>query len=161
MAMPPTPASQNAVIVGGSAKPVAGDLGMFQNINGGIITGMTTEFPFTHDVYHDIYMNRIADVIYDQQFVVNVDFQVMDKAIAAEDDHSPSRDKMLTEVDVAAIDFINYTDTRGFAGSSGSPAATAWAAGVSFLLTEGGGTFERNKPRMDRLKYEFRRYAAV
>ncbi len=160
MAMPPTPGAQNAIILGGTAKPTAADLGLFAEMTGGTITGATTEFPFTHDVYHDIYMNRIADVGYDFQFVVNVDFQALQKLAATEDDHSPARDQMLKEVDVAVIDFINYTDTRGFAGSTGTPAVTNWAAGVSFILTEGGGTFERNKPRMDKLKYEFRRYSA-
>lgn len=158
--MPPTPGSQNAVILGSAAKPTAADLGIFGLLNGGTITGMTTEFPFTHDVYHDEQMNRIVDIGYDHQFVVNVDFQALQKLAAIEDDHSPARDQMMSEIDVAAMDFINYTDTRGFAGSIGTPAVTNWAAGISFLLTEGGGTFERNKPRMDKLKYEFRRYAS-
>lgn len=125
------------------------------------MTGMTTEFPMVHDVYHDIHMNRIVDIGYDFQFVINVDFEALQKLAPAEDDHSPARDPMLSAVDVAAVHMINYTDTRGFAGSTGSPAVTAWAAGCSFLLTEGGGTFERNKPRRDRLKYEFRRYTAA
>lgn len=158
MAMPPTPGAQNAVILGSSAKPTTADLGIFGNVTGCTITGMTTEFPFTHDVYHDRLMNRIADVGYDFQFIVNCDVEVLNRLIAAEDDHAPPRDQMLSSIDTAAMNMINYTDTRGFAGSSGSPAVTAWASGVTFLLTEGGGTFERNKVRKDKLKYEFRRY---
>jgi len=158
MAMPPTPAAQNAVIHGSSAKPTAADLGMFGTLVGGTVTGMTTEFPFVHDTYHDIYMNRIVDIGYDFQFVLNVDFEVLQKS--ASGTFQPALDQMLSEaISPALIECINYTDTRSFAGSSGSPAATAWASGTSFILTEGGGTFERNKPRKDKLKLEFRRYS--
>lgn len=155
--MPPTPAAQNAVIHGSAAAPTAADLGMFGTLVGGTVTGMTTEFPFTHDVYHDIYMNRIVDIGYDFQFVLNADLEVLQKS--ASGTFQPALDSMLSEtITPSLIECINYTDTRGFAGSSGSPAATAWASGIKFILTEGGGTFERNKPRKDRLKLEFRRY---
>lgn len=155
--MPPTPGSQNAVINGSTAKPAAADLGIFGTLIGGTVVGMSTEFPFTHDVYQDIYMNRICDIGHDFQFVLNVDFQVLQKT--ASGTFQPALDQMLSEtIAPAAIECINYTDTRGFAGSSGSPLATAWASGISFILTEGGGTFERNKPRADKLKLELRRY---
>lgn len=158
MAMPPTPGSQNAVIHGTSAKPTAADLGMFGTLVGGTVTGMSTEFPFTHDTYHDYLMNRIVDIGYDWQFVLNADFEVLQKA--ATGTFQPATDSLLSEtITPSLIECINYLDTRGFAGSSGSPAATAWASGTSFLLTEGGGTFERNKPRKDKLKIEHRRFS--
>jgi len=149
--MPPTPAAQNAVINGSSAKPTAADLGMSAAPPGVIVTGATTEFPFVHDVYQDQYMNRISDVGYDWQFIVNCDSEILQKLAAAEDDHSQARDQMSTLVEPTALVMITANDTRGF-----NP--TAWDAGVYFLLTEGGGTFERNKPRKDKLKYEFRFY---
>jgi hypothetical protein len=158
MAMPPTPGSQNAVIYGSSAKPTSADLGMFGTLVGGTVTGMTTEFPYTHDVYHDIYMNRIVDIGHDFQFVLNVDFEVLLKT--ASGTFQPALDSVMAEsITASAIECVNYTDTRGFCGSSGTPAVREWASGSSFLLTEGGGTFERNKPRKDRLKLEYRRYS--
>jgi hypothetical protein len=158
--MPPTPGSQNAVILGSSAKPTAADLGMFGTLVGGTVTGMSTEFPFTHDVYHDITMNRVVDIGYDWQFVVNFDFEVLQKT--ASGDFMPGSEMPFSQtINPEFVACVNYTDTRGFAGSTGSPAATDWASGTQFLFTEAAGTFERNKPRKDRCKMEFRFYTAA
>lgn len=154
MAMPPTPAAQNAVIEGSAAKPTTADIGIAAAPPGVIVTGLTTEFPMVHDVYHDQFMNRITDVGYDRQFVVNCDSEILQKLAAAEDDHSQARDGMFALVEPTALVMIASTDTRGFDDGD-------WATGIYFLLTEGGGTFERNKPRKDRLKYEFRYYTAA
>lgn len=149
--MPPTPGSQNAVITGSSAKPTAGDLGMAGTLTGGTVIGMTTEFPFTHDVYHDRLMNRIVDIGYDWQMVINVDFQALKKS----DADTPPTEAMMT-VDPEFSSILSNGDARGFADIT-----TGWAAGTQFMLTEGGGTFERNKPRVDKMKLEFRYYTVA
>jgi hypothetical protein len=151
MAMPPTPSTQNAVILGSSAKPTAADLGVQGSPPGVVVTGFQTEFPFTHDVYHDRLMNRIVDIGYDWQLVVTCESEILQKLASAEDDHSMARDPMMYFVEATALSMMVEEDTRGF-----QEIGQAWDVGIFFILTEGGGTFERNKPRKDRLKYEFR-----
>ncbi len=152
--MPPTPSSQNAVILGSSAKPTTADLGVQGSLTGTVIRGFNTEFPFVQDTYHDHLMNRISDVGYDYQFVVTCEAEILQKAAAAVDDHLIVTDQMLTLVEPTALVMLASADTRNFDGGF-----VDWSAGgIFFILTEGSGTFERNKPRRDRMKYEFRRY---
>lgn len=159
--LPIVAGTANTVIHSASGGPAAADLGLAGGFLGCVITDLKTNFPLVQDVYRDPYMQPKVDVLHSFEFFVTFNMEVhnRDQAVVSGDPRMPkvAIGTLLSEDTVPA--FLTIDDARGWATGTGTGTYTLWANGTYFIVTDGAGTFERQKLRKDSIRLDFRRYA--
>jgi hypothetical protein len=159
--LPPVSGVQNAGIHSATGGPALTDLGIAAQFAGCIITSLKTAFPLTQDTYHDEFMHPKVDVVYGQGMEITFDVEIHLRgqgAIGATDPGIPAM-QIGSMIDGDTVQILTPNDTRGFGTGTGTAPGTLWPNGTKFIVTEGPGTFERQKLRKDSVKLVYRRYA--
>jgi hypothetical protein len=142
------------VIHGGTTPPTPADVGIASTVAGCVITDLKTSYPLTHDVYHDQWMQPLADILHGLGFEMafNVETHLRNTAAGAADIGIPTvQIGSLVSEELVQILAGTAGETRGWASGE-------WADGTQFIVGDGAGTFERQKLRKDAITLQFRRY---
>jgi hypothetical protein len=160
--LPPVAGTAHHVIHGGTTPPTPADVGIASTVAGCVITDLKTSFPLTHDVYHDQWMQPLADILHGLGFEMsfNVETHLRGTSASAADIGIPTvAIGSLVSEELVAI--LGVNDTRGWATGTGTAPATLWPNGTRFIVGDGAGTFERQKLRKDALTLQWRRYSTT
>jgi hypothetical protein len=158
--LPPVAGTAHHVIHGGTTPPTPADVGIASTVAGCVITDLKTSFPLTHDVYHDQWMQPLADILHGLGFEMtfNVETHLRNTAAGAADIGIPTV-QIGSLVSEELVYILGVNDTRGWGPGTGTGTNTLWANGTKFIVGDGAGTFERQKLRKDALTLQWRRYA--
>jgi hypothetical protein len=147
------------VIHGGLTPPTPSDVGIASAVGGVVITDLKTSFPVTTDSYLDPWLQPLTDIehSFGFEFSFNVETHLRSQGATASDMGIPTV-TIGSLVDADLVSILLKNDCRGWHPDPGGPAGTTWAPGTKFIITDGSGTYERQKLKKEAINLAFRRY---